>query len=303
MDLISFINSRLGPKLGLFIARFLSRKQAYRLADWMTGLVVKREDSWAVQGVRANQSVVRGIPFESPELDKAVYDVIRNSARGYADWYRAVAGGPEAVKASVIIDEELKERVFQSVREKHGVIFVGPHMSSFNVLMLGIGVMGYPVQALSYPTVRGSYIVDNEVRKKFGVNITPISFQALREAIRRLRKYGFVMTGVDRPDVGGELLTFFGRKVILPVGHARLAIRTDANILVGRVEDVGNGYYRGHCEEFIEPESTGDEDKDVLSLAQQIIKVVEDLIRASPEEWLMFHAVWPDVLPSQRDTQ
>ncbi|HEY42990.1 MAG TPA: lysophospholipid acyltransferase family protein [Anaerolineae bacterium] len=303
MDLISFINSSLGPRLGLFIARYISRKQAYWLADWMTGLVVKREDSWVVQGVRANQSVVRGIPYESPDLDKAVYEVIRNTARGYADWYRAVAGGPEVVKASVIIEDELKERVFKSVREKHGVLFVGPHMSSFNVMLLGIGVMGHPVQALSYPEVRGSYIVDNEVRKKFGVNITPISFQTLREAIKRLRNYGFVMTGVDRPDVGGEPLTFFGRKVVLPIGHARLAIRTGANVLVGRVEDEGNGYYRGHCEEFIEPESTGDEDKDVLSLAQRIIMVVEDLIRASPSEWLMFHAVWPDVLPSQRDTE
>lgn len=289
--------------LGLFIARYISRKQAYRLADWMTGLVVKREDSWVVQGVRANQSVVRGIPYESPELDKAVYEVIRNTAHGYVDWYRAVAGGPEVVKASVIIDDELKERVFQSVREKHGVLFVGPHMSSFNVLLLGIGVMGHPVQALTYPTVRGSYIVDNAVRRKFGVNITPISFQALREAIRRLRNYGFVLTGVDRPDVGGEPLTFFGRKVVLPVGHARLAIRTGANILIGRVQEEGDGYYRGHCQEFIQPESTGDEDKDVLSLAQRIIKVVEDLIRANPEEWLMFHTVWPDVLPSHNDTQ
>ena len=303
MDLITFITSSLGPRLGLFIARYISRKQAYRLADWMTGLVVKREDSWVVQGVRANQSVVRGIPLESPELDQAVYDVIRNTARGYADWYRAVAGGPEVLKRSLIIDDELKERVFQSVREKHGVLFVGPHMSSFNVMLLGIGVMGHPVQALSYPNVTGSYIVDNEVRRKFGVNITPISFQALREAIQRLRNYGFVMTGVDRPDVGGEPLTFFGHKVVLPIGHARLAIRTGANVLVGRVEDEGNGYYRGHCEEFIEPELSGDEDKDVTSLAQHIIKVCEDLIRASPSEWLMFHSVWPDVLPSQGEPE
>lgn len=301
MDLISFINSQLGPRLGLFIARYISRKQAYRLADWMTGLVVKREDSWVIRGVRANQSVVRGIPFESPELDKAVYEVIRNTARGYADWYRAVAGGPEVLEQSLIIEDGLKERVFQSVREKHGVLFVGPHMSSFNIMLLAIAVMGHPVQALSYPDVRGSYVVDNEVRRKFGVNLTPISFKALREAMRRLRNYGFVMTGIDRPDVGGEPLTFFDRKVVLPVGHARLAIRTGANVLVGRIEDEGNGYYRGKCQEFIEPELTGDEDKDVLNLAQRIIKICEDLIRESPSEWLMFHAIWPDALPPQSD--
>jgi lauroyl/myristoyl acyltransferase len=299
MDLISFINSRLGPMLGLFLARFLSAKQAYSIADWMAGLVVKRQDSWVVRGVRANQSVVRGIPYESPELDKAVYEVIRNTARGYADWYRVVAGGPEMVKASVIIDEELKERVFQSVHEKHGVLFVGPHMSSFNVLLLGLGVMGHTIQALSYPTVKGSYIIDNAVREKFGIIITPISFQALREAIKRLRGYGFVMTGVDRPDLGGEPLTFFGRKVNLPVGHARLALHTGANVVVGRVQSEGAGRYRGHCAEYIQPERTGDEDHDVQALAQRVLTVIEDMIRSSPDEWLMFYPVWPDVLPAQ----
>jgi lauroyl/myristoyl acyltransferase len=299
MNLITFLNSRLGPMLGLFVARFLSAKQAYRIADWMAGLVVKREDSWAVQGVRANQSIVRGIPYESPDLDSAVFDVIRNAARGYADWYRAVAGGPEVVKASVIIDESLKELVFESVRNKHGVIIVGPHMSSFNVLVLGIGVLGYSVQALTYATVRGAYHIDNAVRQKFGVIITPISIQALRQAIRRLRDYGFVMTGVDRPDVGGEPLTFFNRKVVLPVGHARLALRTGANILIGGVQAEGDGYYRGICADFIEPRSTGNERSDVLSLAQHIITVMEDMIRSNPEEWLMFYPVWPDVIPSQ----
>jgi lauroyl/myristoyl acyltransferase len=285
--------------LGLFVARFLNTRQAYWIADWMARLVMKREDSWAVQGIRANQSVVRGIPFESPELDQAVFNVIRNAARGYADWYRAVAGGPKMVEASVVIDEALKELVFGSVRNKHGVLFVGPHMSSFNVLLLGLGVMGYPIQALSYANVRGAYHVDNAVRRKFGVNITPISFQSLREAIQRLRNYGFVMTGVDRPDVGGEQLTFFDRKVVLPVGHARLALRTGANVVVGRVQSLGDGCYRGHCEKFIEPESTGDEVKDVLSLAQNILSVMEGMIRSSPDEWLMFYPVWPDVIPSQ----
>jgi lauroyl/myristoyl acyltransferase len=80
-----------------------------------------------------------------------------------------------------------------------------------------------------------------------------------------------------------------------------LAIRTNANVLVGRVEDEGNGFYRGHCAQFIEPELTGDEDKDVVSLAQRIIEVCENLIRTSPSEWLMFHPVWPESLPSLSD--
>jgi lauroyl/myristoyl acyltransferase len=93
-------------------------------------------------------------------------------------------------------------------------------------------------------------------------------------------------------------LTFFNRKVVLPVGHARLALRTGANILIGGVQAEGGGYYRGICADFIEPKSTGNERSDVLSLAQHIISVMEDMIRSNPEEWLMFYPVWPDVIPS-----
>ncbi len=296
MDLVSFINSRLGPMLGLLLGRLLSREQAYRLADWIAGLVVARSESWVVQGVRANQAVVRGRPYDSPELDQAVRDVIRNAARGYADWYRAVAGGPEVVNSSIIIDESLEQVVNQLIEDKRGVVIVGAHMSSFNIMLLALGLRGYPIQALSYARVQGSYHVDNALRMKFGLNLTPISFQSLRQAVLRLRAGGLVMTGIDRPDVGGEWLTFFGRQAKLPVGHARLALRTGSKILVGMVQAEGDGRYRAVCGSLIEPEYTGDQHQDVIMLAQRVLSMIEEYVRSRPQEWLIFQPIWPSVM-------
>jgi len=282
--------------LGLLLGRLLSREQAYRLADWIAGLVVARSESWVVQGVRANQAVVRGRPYDSPELDQAVRDVIRNAARGYADWYRAVAGGPEMVNSSIIIDESLEQVIRQSMEEKRGMVIVGAHMSSFNILLLALGLRGYPIQALSYARVRGSYHIDNALRIKFGLNLTPISFQSLRQAVLRLRAGGLVMTGIDRPDVGGESLTFFGRQAKLPVGHARLALRTGSKILVGMVQAMGDGRYRAVCGSLIEPEYTGDQHQDVIMLAQRVLSMIEEYIRSRPQEWLIFLPIWPSVM-------
>ena len=282
--------------LGLLLGRLLSRKQAYRMADWIAGLVVSKSESWLVQGVRANQAVVRDLPYDSPLLDQAVQDVIRNAARGYADWYRAVAGGPEVVSSSVIVDEGLDQVVNQSIEDKRGLVIVGPHMSSFNILLLALGVSGYPIQALSYARVQGAYHVDNAVRLKFGLNLTPISFQSLRQAMLRLRDGGLVMTAIDRPDVGGESLTFFDRPAKLPVGHARLALRTDSRIMVGMVQAAGDGLYRAVCGSLIEPEYTGDQHRDVLELAQRILYLIEDYIRDRPGEWLIFLPIWPSVI-------
>lgn len=296
MDIISIINSRLGPMLGLLLGRTLSREQAYRMADWIAGLVVARSESRLVQGVRANQAVVRGLPYDSPLLNQAVRDVISNAARGYADWYRAVSGGPEVVNSSVTIDESLEQAVYQSIEDKRGVVIVGAHMSSFNILLLALGLRGYPIQALSYARVQGSYHVDNALRLKFGLNLTPISFQSLRQAVLRLRDGGLVMTAIDRPDVGGESLTFFGRQAKLPVGHARLALRTNSRILVGMVQAEGDGLYRAVCGSLIEPEDTGDQHQDVLRLAQRVLYLIEDYIRSRPGEWLIFLPIWPSVM-------
>jgi len=295
MDIITFINSRLGPMIGLMLGRLLSREQAYRFAEWIVRIVAARTNSFTVKAVRANQAVVRGLSYDSPELDQAVRDVFRNAARGYADWYKAIAGGPESLTSSVTIEKNLEQSVRKSLENNRGVVIAGAHMSSFNILLLAMGVKGYPIQALSFANPRGAYHVDNALRRKFGLDVSPISIQSLRKAVRRLREAGVVMTGVDRPDVGGEKLKFFGHQVQLPVGHARLAIRTGANILVGIVKSAHDGIYRVDCAPLIEPVLSGDQHRDMIVLAQRVISVIEDYIRSRPSEWLMFFPVWPDI--------
>jgi KDO2-lipid IV(A) lauroyltransferase len=170
-------------------------------------------------------------------------------------------------------------------------------MSSFNILLLALGVYNFPVQALSYPRVEGATHVDNAVRRSFGINMTPISMRSLRQAIQRLRNGGVVITAIDRPDVGGEPLTFFGRQAVLPVGHARLAIQTGSKILIGNVQKLRNGLYEAVCADLIEPVITGDRKVDVKNLAQKTLEVLEGIIRVRPQEWLVFLPVWPDFIP------
>ncbi len=135
MNLISFMSTRMAPILGLLIVKILNREQTYRFADWVTRRIVAKKDSDMIRAVRSNQAVVRGLPFDAPELDDAVFEVIQNSARGYVDWYRATHGGPEAVKASIEIDPKLIDYFEEAQADKRGMVIVGAHMSSFNILL------------------------------------------------------------------------------------------------------------------------------------------------------------------------
>ena len=302
MNLISFLSTRMAPILGLIIIKILNREQAYRFADWMSRRIVAKKESDMIRAVRSNQAVIRGLPFDAPELDDAVFEVIRNSARGYTDWYRATHAGPEAVLESMEIDPQLIEYIEQARDDKRGLMIVGAHMSSFNIMLLALGVHGYPIQALSFANVQGGVHVDNAVRRKYGLNLTPISPKSLKQAMRRLKNGGLAVTAVDRPDVGGDELIFFGRKATLPVGPARLAVATNSRILVGMIQTVGTNKYRAVADLPLEPEFTGDREQDVINLAQRYVDIIEDYIRQRPGEWLMFLPMWPDELPPKPES-
>ena len=161
--------------------------------------------------------------------------------------------------------------------------------------MLYLGVLGYPILALSYPDPKGSYVAQNTLRRRFGFDITPVSVESLRQGLRHLRAGKVFMTAVDRPGLGGEPLEFFGRQVVLPVGHTRLAVKTNARVIVGIPYLDEMGVYHGMGAEVYEPPNTGDEKRDAHELAQKVLSTFEIYIRKWPENWLMFYDVWPEI--------
>lgn len=296
MNLVDLANSRLGPPLGILLARVLPGRTAYRLADSMAAATARRAELPVVHAVRSNQAVVRGLAYDHPELGLAVEQVLRNAARGYVDLFRAMAGGPEALVSSCEADDSLMTLLDRGLARGRGVIAVSAHMSCFDMFLLSLAARGYQAQALSYADPKGSYRVQNTLRRRYGLDLTPISPHALRSAMRWLRDGGLVLTGVDRPAPEGEELDFFGRKARLPIGHARLSIHTGAPILVGVVQSAGDHRYRVLGKALIDPKEEALERGDAVPLAQRAIAVLEDCIRGRPEEWLMFFPVWPVVL-------
>lgn len=294
----SIAMSRWGPAVGLSIVRLIPYRLAYAVGKLFARWVSRNPNAPMNQAIRANQAVIRGLPYDDPGLDNAVYDVMKMNARGFVDFFKAIAGGEKAVREACVIDEPLRSKIEEYVKEDRGLIIIGPHLLGFDIFMLYLGVHGYPIQAISYPDPRGSYIAQNTLRRRFGFNITPLSVQTLREGLRTLQRGDVVMTAVDRPGLGGEPLMFFGREVILPVGHSRLAVKTNARVIAGIPYLDEEGIYHGMGAEIFEPPNSGDEKKDALELAQMVLSTFEIYIRKWPENWLMFYPVWPDVIPS-----
>lgn len=299
MLLIDFIFSRFGPPLGLTIVRILPRRWAYKIGEWIVTIILSRDESELYRAVRSNQAVIRKWEYDDDRLHEIVREVLTNAANGLIEWFATLAIPAEFDNLSCLINEQLIDELMSAQAEGKGVIIVGPHLGSFNMLLMKIAQEKWPVQILSYAEEEGSYESDNVFRKRFGLDVTPISPSSLRSAFRRLKAGGFVLTGVDRPDTGGDVLSFFGKSTTLPVGHARLALRTGAQILVVGCQKDGPGSYSVVSSGLIEPESAGDGPRDTQRLAQRVVGYLEQFINERPSEWMMFIPVWPEVLPDR----
>jgi KDO2-lipid IV(A) lauroyltransferase len=103
-----------------------------------------------------------------------------------------------------------------------------------------------------------------------------------------------VFTGVDRPVAGErEPVEFFGFPSNLSTGPARLALMSGANVLVANCH---NDPQSGYAVDFTGPLELSrfrDRQEAIRVNARRIAAVLEDLVRARPEQWLMFHRVWP----------
>lgn len=264
----------------------------------ITSRMAKKHDSEIIKAIRSNQAVVRDIPYGDVSLDDAVREVMKYTAQAYVDTYKAIAGGREEVKRYARLSDEILENIDTWLNDGRGLVVVGPHLAGFDMFALFMGVAGYPILGLSYPDPTGSYATQHALRRRFGFEAIPVSVQALKQAFRHLKAAGVVITAVDRPGLGGESMIFFGKEVVLPTGHARIAVKTNSPLLVGVPVLGEDGIYQAEMAAFIEPPNTGNEQVDALSMAQEALQGMEKFIRKWPGKWMMFHALWPDVIPT-----
>jgi lauroyl/myristoyl acyltransferase len=302
-DLQSIINSRLGIGLALGLGRILPESPGYRLAEWLALLIASQKRSPMVRAVRANQWVLHGGDLHPDELDRVVRAVFRNTANCLFDFYHSLGRSAEMYGRIRFCPQS--EALFDNRgRSKKGLVIVGVHLSNFDLVARESARQGLNAMMLAYATPGKGYQWQNEIRRRAGLELVPASTQAVRQAIRRLNQGGNVVTGIDRPiqDVKLKPL-FFGRPANLPVHHIHLALAADTEIFVVAALKGADGSYRVQVSEPIQMQKRSDRDEEILTNAEKVLEVAEEMIRQAPEQWSMFFPVWPDVLPKLENYQ
>jgi lauroyl/myristoyl acyltransferase len=301
MDLQTFFTSRAGTGTLMWLSRHLPPWLGLPVADLVIGLLARREGSALVRTLRTNQSVIRGLPFDDPKLDVIVRRVLRNAGRGYFEFYHRVSQGLSAVEGSASFSPQVESVLQATLREEANTLIVLLHISNFDLAAAAFATRRIPLQVLSYGTPPGGYQLQNDLRMRSGLSITPITGAALRAAISRLRKGGTVVVGVDRPlpeIPRGDWLEFFGHPAPLSTGFVRLSLATGASMLLTWIEPAGDGTFLITCKPPLEAIRTGNRQEEIEINSRRMLDVAEEVIRMHADEWMMFYPVWPELLPA-----
>lgn len=296
MNLQAIFNSRYGIGLALALGRILPPPAGYFIANNASKLIARRKQSQQVRAVRVNQWVVSKRKKDSASLDRSVREVFKHSARCIYDMYHYYQNLP-LLKKKVRFSDRAIQLIEESQTQAKAAVLVGPHLSNFDLCLQALAWRGLKVLVLSYPQPTSGYEWQNKLRTIKGMETIPLSIFALRKANERLRSGGMVLTGIERPITSKKYqVEFFGEKAQLPVAHVQLALKMKVPVIVIAGEMQPDGSYLINASDEIVMQPYPDHQQEIILNAENILKRLEVLICAHPEQWLMFYPVWLQAL-------
>jgi KDO2-lipid IV(A) lauroyltransferase len=294
MDLQNLLSSERVIRLGLFLGRTLPPSAGYGIARAIAWLIT-RGRARMVRIVQGNLRQIIGPGAGHPRLEELTYQVILHAGIRIYDFFHAVGRPPAELARMVPIPAAILVEIKKVQQAGKGVLILGLHLSNYDLAMLSFGVHGLPIQGLSLANPHAGFTILNRLREEAGFELTPITPTALRQAVRRLKRGGIVMTAADWPDPADRaMVPFFGRPAYLPLGPARLARLTGAVVFLGACHHTPESGYILEIEGPLELAESSDRQADILTNTRRLAEWMEIQIRAHPEQWMMFRPFWPE---------
>ena len=122
----------------------------------------------------------------------------------------------------------------------------------------------------------------------------PKGADGARELLRLIRQGGHAGMLVDQKMNDGIPIPFFGRDAMTASAIAQFALRFDCVLVPTHTERLAGARFRITVHAPLEMKSTGDRAADEREVMTRINAMIEDWVRARPEQWLWLHRRWPD---------
>jgi KDO2-lipid IV(A) lauroyltransferase len=175
---------------------------------------------------------------------------------------------------------------------KPGILF-GAHLANWEVQPYLARHTGLAL-GLIYRAPNNEW-VDRLLRR---LRDAPMLFRKGEEGARALygllRKGGHAAMLVDQKMNDGIPVPFFGRDAMTAPAIAQFGLRLGCVLVPVRTERVRGARFRVTVYPPLALESTGDRAADERAVMVRINAIIEEWVRARPEQWMWLHRRWPD---------
>jgi Kdo2-lipid IVA lauroyltransferase/acyltransferase len=246
------------------------------------------------ENVKANLSQVLGLPEDDKRVRRTALRVFRASSRNFSDMLMVPHMTSAEIAADGIAVEGDWSIMDDALAAGKGLILLTGHLGSFDYVGQILGARGYRLTIMTTRTT-ARFIFDavTYLRRSKGVSMVEASPSGVRKAMQALRRGECVVLASDRDfHLNGKPVTFFGERTTLPPGAVRIGRETGAPL----VPMFGTRLRKGQGVRILPAfsiEKTKDIDADLELGLGKIVKLLEQAISATPDQWFMFQRVWP----------
>jgi len=176
-----------------------------------------------------------------------------------------------------------------------GVLFLTGHLGGWELSAVVHSMHGHPMHVVMRPM--DNVYLDRLIRRYRTLhgNTTFDKDDFVRGLISAMKKGEVVgiLMDTNMTLTQGVFVDFFGVPACTASGLARIALRTDAAVLPSfAVWDSKLRKYRLRFEPPAQLIRTGDDEADAVANTALFTKLIEDIVRRYPDQWLWVHRRW-----------
>ena len=227
------------------------------------------------------------------QREAAIRKMVLNLGWMAAEFARFPRLTRENIEELVILDGH--ENFLEGQRRGKGVLYLTGHIGAWELSSYAHALYGFPLHYMARPldNKRLDALV-NEYRCASG-NRPIFKNESARVMLKILKDSGTVGILADQNTLPAEgaFVDFFGTPACTTTGLARVALHTGAAVVPGYAYwDDAIQKYRLRFEPPVELAQTGDIERDVFENTQRFAKVIEEIIRKHPHQWVWVHKRW-----------
>jgi len=261
---------------------------------WVFGSVVRHHRRDAVEALK--RSLPEISDWERRQILKRMYS---NLGMNVAEELRLVS------LSNAYLEEHIQWEDIRPIQTvlaaRKGMLVLTGHMGNWDLLCSIAPKFNYPTTIIT-KTIRNNAIntVWMEIRNRFGLKFVP-AHNSYRQCLSALRENEIVGFAIDQNmiDTEGVFVDFFGKQACTTPGLAYMSAQSGAAVVPVFMIRLEQGRHLVKVLPAIPPPPDR-KPETIREFTQIYTKVMEDIIRQYPDQWIWVHRRWKTVPKDQK---